>query len=84
MTTEVMVQAIINITENANRVLNIVKAKYGLKDKSAAINAMAQEYKDQVLERPFRPAFVKEALRVHKEKPIKVGTVENLRKRVLG
>ena len=32
-----MVQAMINISEDANHVLNIVKAKYKLKDKSAAI-----------------------------------------------
>ena len=30
-----MVQAIINIEDQTNRVLNIVKAKFGLKDKTA-------------------------------------------------
>jgi len=29
-----MVQAIIDINERTNRILNILKAKYGLKDKS--------------------------------------------------
>ena len=33
-----MVQAMVNISEEANRVLNIVKAQYGLKDKSEAIS----------------------------------------------
>jgi hypothetical protein len=33
-----MVQAIINIEENTNRILNILKAKYGLKDKNQAID----------------------------------------------
>jgi hypothetical protein len=39
-----MVQAIITIDDRTNRILNIIKAKYGLKDKSAAINQMAAEY----------------------------------------
>jgi len=33
-----MVQAIIDIKDKTNRVLNMVKAKYDLKDKSEAIN----------------------------------------------
>ena len=43
-----MVQAIIKISERTNRVLNIVKAKYGLKDKSEAINLVAKEYEEEV------------------------------------
>ena len=38
-----MVQAIINISEHANQILNIVKAKYGLNDKSETIDLMAQK-----------------------------------------
>ncbi len=76
-----MVQAIINISEESNRVLNILKAKYGLRDKSAAINLMAEHYEDAILEPQLRPEFVKKALRIDKQKPIKIGTVEALRKR---
>jgi hypothetical protein len=39
-----MVQAVINIEENTNRVLNIVKAKFGLRDKSEAINLVVTDY----------------------------------------
>ncbi len=39
-----MVQAIVKIDEDANRIINIVKAKYGLKDKSEAINIIAKEH----------------------------------------
>ena len=45
-----MVQAIVDISMEANRVLNIIKAKYGLRDKSQAINAMAREYEEEMLE----------------------------------
>ena len=76
-----MVQAIINISERANRVINIVKAKYGLKDKSEAINVMAKEYEQDIMEPELKPEYIKRALRIQKQPSIKVGTVENLRKR---
>jgi hypothetical protein len=76
-----MVQAIINISDQANRILNIIKAQYGLKDKSEAINMMAEKYTESVLEPELRPEYVKKALRIHAQQSIKVGTVANLRKR---
>jgi len=50
-----MVKAIIDIKEETNKILNIIKAKYGLKDKSQAIDKMAEEYEEQVLEVELRP-----------------------------
>ncbi len=76
-----MVQAIIDISDHTNRVLNILKAKYGLRDKSAAIDIMAEQYEENVLEPELRPAYARKLSRLLKETPIKVGTVENLRKR---
>ena len=38
-----MVQAVIDIDERANRVLNIIKAKHGLKDKSERIFGILKE-----------------------------------------
>lgn len=52
-----MVQAVINIDENTNRVLNIVKAKFGLKDKSEAINLVVNEYEQTALEPELRPEY---------------------------
>ncbi len=76
-----MVQAIINISEKANRILNIIKAKYDLKDKSQAIDMMARRYEEDLLEPELRPEYIIKAQRIQKHKPIKVGTVETLRKR---
>ena len=76
-----MVQAIINISEKANRILNIIKAKYDLKDKSQAINMMARRYEEDLLEPELRPEYIIKAQRIQKQKPIKIGTVEALRKR---
>jgi len=53
-----MPQAIVNISEEANRVVNIVKAKYGFKDKSQAINQITMEYGSEMLEPELRPEFI--------------------------
>ncbi len=65
-----MVQAIINIDERTNRVLNLVKAKYGLKDKSAAINKMAEEYEEEILEPELKPEYIEKLKRIEKQKTI--------------
>ena len=75
-----MVQAIINIKDSTNRVLNILKAKYGLKDKSQAIDMMAKEYEQEILEPELRPEYIEKAKEIIKEKPEKVGTPKDLRK----
>ncbi len=76
-----MVKAIIDITEETNRILNILKAKYGLKDKSHAINTMAEKYEEELLEPQLRPEYIKKAESIMKQKAINVGTIANLRKR---
>ncbi len=52
-----MVQAVVNIDENSNAVLNIVKAKFGLKDKSQAISLVINEYEATFLEPRLRPDY---------------------------
>ncbi len=67
-----MVQAIIDIEDNTNRVLNIVKAKFGLKDKSQAINIMAKQYEESILEPELKPEYVEKAHKIMKQKTILV------------
>ena len=67
-----MVKATVTIDERTNRILNIVKAKYGLKDKSQALNLMAQQLEECVLEHELKPEF-KESLKASEtEKTVKV------------
>lgn len=63
-----MVQAMININEHTNRVLNVVKAKFGLKDKSEAINLVVNEYEGNILEPELRPEYVKKLKKIMKGK----------------
>ena len=47
-----------------NRILNIVKAKYGLKDKSSAIEFMAMQYEEEILEPELRPEYIEKAKKI--------------------
>lgn len=77
-----MVQAIINIEDQTNRVLNIVKAKFGLKDKSEAINVMAEQYERELLEPQLRPEYIEKLKGIKKEKGIRFKSVAELRKHI--
>ncbi|MBI2137487.1 DUF2683 family protein [Candidatus Woesearchaeota archaeon] len=68
-----MVQALVEIDENTNRVLNIVKAKYNLKDKSEAITLVVSEYVDYADEPELKPEFIEKMERIAKQKNIRVG-----------
>jgi len=72
-----MVKAIVNINERANRVLNIVKAKHGLKTKSDAINKVVSEYGKSLLEPELRPEFIEKIKARQKEKTVKIDNFSN-------
>ena len=55
-----MVKNIINLGERESRVINIVKAKYGLKDKSQALSVIIKRYEECELEPQLKPEFIKE------------------------
>ena len=67
-----MVQAMINISPEANHVLNIVKARYALKDKSEARVNVVEAYGQDLLEPELRPEFIEEMKKVAKEGSVKV------------
>jgi len=62
-----MVQAIIHLGEQEDRVLNIVKGKYGLKNKSEAINLVIDKFEQEFLEPELRPEYVKKIKKIEKE-----------------
>jgi len=67
-----MVKAIVDISERANRILNIIKAKEDLKHKSEAINLIIDLYGKEMLEPELRPEFIKELLEAQKQETVKV------------
>ena len=62
-----MVQALVKLNENTNKALNVVKAKYGLKDKGEAIEFVVDKY-IQEEEPELRPEYVKKLKKIIKGK----------------
>jgi len=78
-----MVQSIIDIDDKEDRIINIVKAKYGLKNKSQAVAMLIKIYEDNFLEPELRPEYVKKLRKIQKEgKFIRFNSIEELRKSV--
>ena len=75
-----MVQAVINIPERINKVLNIVKAKYGLKDKSQAIERVVGEYEWEFLEPELRPEYAEKLSKIRKGKYVAFSSVDELKR----
>lgn len=75
-----MVQSIIDIGENEDRIINIVKAKYGLKNKSQAVAFIASKYEDAFLEPELNPDFIVKINEIKKEKGLKFNSVSDLGK----
>ena len=78
-----MVQAIINISKDANQILNIVKAKHNLKDKSEAIELVTMEYGEDLMEPELRPEYIEKIKRIEKEGYGETfSSIEELRKKI--
>ncbi|MEK6933658.1 MAG: DUF2683 family protein [Nanoarchaeota archaeon] len=75
-----MVQNIIEIGEREDRVLNIVKAKFGLKNKSEAIAVITQTYEESFLEPELRPEYLKKLQKIRKGRYFKFDSIDDLRK----
>ena len=67
-----MVQALVELDENTNRVLNVVKAKYGLKDKGKAIELVVQKYIEEEDEPELKPEFINKIKEIEKQKSIRI------------
>ena len=73
-----MVQSIIDLGENEDRIINIVKAKYGLKNKSQAISLIAKAYEDSFLEPELRPEYLEKLQKTRKGRYLKYNSVDDL------
>jgi hypothetical protein len=73
-----MVQSIIDIGENEDRIINIVKAKFGLKNKSQAITLITKAYEDSFLEPELRPEYLEKLAKIRNGKYTKFNSVDDL------
>ncbi|MFH1174370.1 MAG: DUF2683 family protein [archaeon] len=62
-----MVQAMVNIGEHEDRILSIVKGKFGFKNKSDAVNFVISRFEEELLEPELRPEFVQKIQKLDRQ-----------------
>lgn len=67
-----MVNALVNIDDGTNRILNIVKARHGLKTKGEAIKMVVREYADMINEPELKPEFIDKLKKIEKQEFVHV------------
>jgi hypothetical protein len=67
-----MVKGLIEIDENTNRVLSVVRAKHGLKDKGKAVEWIVGKFIESQNEPELKPEFVEKMKRIERQKSILV------------
>ena len=76
-----MTEAVLDLDEHTNYVLNIIKERYNLKDISEANNLMALQYEeDRILGQLLTPEYLQEIKAAAKEKHTVVGTIDDFDK----
>ena len=68
-----MVYARITLNDYANKVLNVIKAKFDLRDKSEALNKFIDLFGDEVVEKDAKDEYVKKVLDISKKHFSKYG-----------
>jgi oligoendopeptidase F len=58
-----MVFARLSLTEYTNRVLNVIKAKFGLHDKSEALNKFAELFGEELVDKEAKEKEIKELIK---------------------
>jgi hypothetical protein len=59
-----MISARVELNDYVNRVLGVIKVKYGLKDKSEALNKFVELYGDDVIERDATEEYSKKVISI--------------------
>ena len=78
-----MVQAMVDIPDEVNHILNIVKARYNLRTKSEAISKIVVECGANILEPELRPEYIEKLRKIRKEGyGKKFSSIEELRRHI--
>lgn len=67
-----MPQAVISLGQHQDMVLNIIKGKFGFRNKSEAVNFVVERYEEEMLEPELRPEFIEKMKKRQKEPLVKV------------
>jgi hypothetical protein len=55
---EDMPKSVVDLSEHANRIVNVVKARDGLRGKNEALEVIVAAYEERILDPALRPEFV--------------------------
>jgi hypothetical protein len=80
-----MISARVELNNYANKVLRIIKIKFGLKDKSEALNKFIELYGEEIIEKEATEEYTKKIIEVTKKhfnkysnKKMSVAELDNL------
>ncbi len=73
-----MPKAVVELSEHANRVVNVVKARDGLKGKSEALESIVAAYEETILDPALRPDFAADLQRIRKGKFRKIRSLNEV------
>lgn len=59
-----MVFARLSLDDYTNKVLNVIKAKFSLKDKSEALNKFTQLFGDEVVDKEAKDDYIKKLIQI--------------------
>ncbi len=74
-----MVKIMLDLGEHENKIVNVVKAEFGLSNKNEAIKLIIDKFEQELLEPKLRPKFVEELLKIDKEEGIEFKNMKELR-----
>ncbi|MFH1306494.1 MAG: antitoxin [Candidatus Micrarchaeota archaeon] len=63
-----MTGAVVDLSEYNNKIVNMIKAGYDLKNKSDAINLIVESYGKEVLEPQIKPGYMNKLKRIQRQK----------------
>jgi len=66
MNNEITKKAIIELGDREDRIVTILKGKFGLKNKSDVINFVIQEYEENFLQKELRPVDIELVKKIRK------------------
>ncbi len=73
----------IEIPKEVNQILNIVKARFGLKTKSEAISRIVAGYGSDILEPELKPEYVKKLRKIEEQGNfLSFNSIEELKKSI--
>lgn len=75
-----MPKSVVDLSEHANRIVNVVKARDGLKGKSEAIESIVVAYEERILEPALRPEFVEQIQRIRRGRFRKLLSIDDVLK----